>query len=213
MISTMGRSPFSAAPSATPVKPFSAIGIGSTRSGQRSRAPLVKPLTPPRSRWTSSPQDDDGRVARHRRRDRLRRGGDECYLLDRAVAQVVVIEKPLAAKLGEIADDAFVTRAGIGPETVGDPQHIAARHRLGHARRGGGDAVGHQTVDVGELIGGQMAERRKPGLGKSDRIALPPGGLLVLGAIAEVAAAAAAHLMQMAVAERLRSPPGRPARG
>ena len=53
--STTGRSPMSAAPQASPVKPDSAIGLSMTRRGpNRSRKPLVTLNAPPN--WpTSSP--------------------------------------------------------------------------------------------------------------------------------------------------------------
>src|SRR5947207_965850 len=55
MMSTTGLRPLTAAPSAMPTKPFSQIGVPNSRSGKRSSTPRVDPLTPPRSRWTSSP--------------------------------------------------------------------------------------------------------------------------------------------------------------
>ena len=55
MISTTGRSPVTAIPSATPTKPFSQIGVFRTRSGpKRSTRPTLVLKTPP-SFATSSP--------------------------------------------------------------------------------------------------------------------------------------------------------------
>ena len=54
MISTIGRSPVTDIPSATPMNPFSQIGVFVTRPGNRSGSPSFVLKTPP-SAATSSP--------------------------------------------------------------------------------------------------------------------------------------------------------------
>lgn len=64
MCTMTGCMPAAAAAMATPVRPFSAMGMSMTRSPKRSTRPLVEPKTPPASSTPSPMRKDSGSVAR-----------------------------------------------------------------------------------------------------------------------------------------------------